>query len=246
MRLKVLSSGSKANGYLISDGVETLIIECGVKLIEVKKALDFDLSSISGCLLTHFHADHMAFVDQYLDAGIEVFTSQETIDNFQFKKSLRPTPCEAQKKFKVGNFTILPFPTVHDAVGSYGYVINHKKTDNVLFLTDSYYSKFKSSYINHFMVESNWCPNIVHDNIEKGRISPSMLMRLRTSHMSIKTCMQLLEANDLSKVKNIVLIHLSAANSNAKDFQKQVTGLTGKKVTIAKSGLELDFNLKTF
>jgi len=246
MKLKVISSSSNANGYLISDGTETLIIECGVKLIEVKKLLDFDLSSISGCILSHYHGDHMGFVDQYLDAGIEVFTSQETIDNFKFKKKLRPTPCEAKKKFKIGDFTILPFPTVHDAVGSYGYIISHKKTGKILFLTDSFYSKYKFKGLNHILCEANYCPDIVDKRVSSGNLHPLAAKRLETSHMSIKTCMQLLKANDLSKVKNIVLIHLSSGNSNAKDFQKQVTGLTGKKVTVADKGVEIDFNLNVF
>lgn len=53
--LKVLNSGSEGNEYLLTNGKETLILECGVKFIDCKKALDFDLSSIQGCVVSHEH-----------------------------------------------------------------------------------------------------------------------------------------------------------------------------------------------
>jgi hypothetical protein len=39
--------------------------------------------------------------------------------------------------------------------------------------------------------------------------------------MSLETLLELLGKNDLSKVNNIVLIHLSDSNSNAIEFKMQ-------------------------
>ena len=246
MKLIVLSSSSKANGYLLSDGVESLIIECGVKLIEVKKVLDFDVSSISGCLCTHFHHDHIGYIEQYLDAGISVYTSKETIDNFNFKGFRRPNICEPKKRFSVGNFKVLAFSTQHDAVGSLGFIISHEKTGNVLFLTDSFYSKYKFANLSHILIEANYSLPILEQNIKNGGVPALAERRLRTSHMSIETCEQLLLANDLSQTKNIVLIHLSSQNSNAKEFQEKIVSATGIKTTVAEKGVEIDFNLNEF
>ena len=246
MRLKVLGSESLGNVYLITDGNETLIIECGVKLMEVKKALNFDLSSISCCVLSHYHGDHMGFINQYLDAGIEVFTSQETIDNFKFKTLLRPTPCEAKKKFKVGNFTVLPFKTEHDAVGSLGYIINHEKTGSILFLTDSFYSKFKFANISTWMIEANYSDEIINSKVSSGSVHYAQANRVSTSHMSIQTCQDMLRANDLSKTKNIVLIHLSSSNSDSKKFREDVIRQTGINTVVADKGVEINLNLKGF
>ena len=52
----------------------------------------------------------------------------------------------------------------------------------------------------------------------------------------------MLSANDLSKVNNIVLIHLSDSNSNEKQFVKEVYELTGKNVCAAYNGMEIPFN----
>ena len=43
--------------------------------------------------------------------------------------------------------------------------------------------------------------------------------------MEIDTTLEFLRANDLSKVNNIVLLHLSDGNSNVPDFQKRVKEL---------------------
>ena len=53
--LKCISSGSNGNCYLLNCNDEILIIECGCSLKEVKRALNFDLSKIVGCVISHSH-----------------------------------------------------------------------------------------------------------------------------------------------------------------------------------------------
>ena len=55
MKLKVISTGSIGNSYLLESNTDTLIIECGVLFKDIKKALNFDLKSVAGCLITHEH-----------------------------------------------------------------------------------------------------------------------------------------------------------------------------------------------
>ena len=64
--------------------------------------------------------------------------------------------------------------------------------------------------------------------------------------MSYDTCEEVLQANDLSKVNNIVLIHLSPGNSNAIAFKQGIKCLTGKNVHIADKGVVIDFNKSPF
>jgi phosphoribosyl 1,2-cyclic phosphodiesterase len=58
--------------------------------------------------------------------------------------------------------------------------------------------------------------------------------------MSIQSTLELLEANDLSSVKNIVLIHLSDNNSDAVSFKKPVEEQTGLPTTIADANVEIN------
>ena len=42
MKLKIISTGSQGNCYILENEQEALIIEAGVKFIEVKKAICFN------------------------------------------------------------------------------------------------------------------------------------------------------------------------------------------------------------
>jgi len=70
--------------------------------------------------------------------------------------------------------------------------------------------------------------------------------RVITSHMSLDNCKGMLGANDLTAVNNIVLIHLSDGNSDARRFKKEVEEQTGKTVHVAEAGMVLDFNKTPF
>ena len=59
MKLIVLGSSSSGNCYILDNGKEALIIEAGIRFQEVKKALDFNLRKVVGCVVTHAHNDHV-------------------------------------------------------------------------------------------------------------------------------------------------------------------------------------------
>jgi phosphoribosyl 1,2-cyclic phosphodiesterase len=55
LTLTTLSSGSAGNCYLLQSETETLILDCGIPIKEIKKGLNFDLRRVSGVLVTHSH-----------------------------------------------------------------------------------------------------------------------------------------------------------------------------------------------
>jgi phosphoribosyl 1,2-cyclic phosphodiesterase len=55
MRLIVIGSGSSGNTYILKGETSALIIEAGVNPLEVKKAMDFDISKIVGVCISHEH-----------------------------------------------------------------------------------------------------------------------------------------------------------------------------------------------
>lgn len=241
MKLKVFGSSSAGNSYLLFNESESLMIECGIKFKEVKKFLDFDISTIKGCLVSHSHGDHAKNVSEITSAGIQVFTQKETSDTFKFK-SHRITNIKPGESFQVGPFQILPFDVKHD-VPCLGFLIKHKETGTVLFLTDTYYSEYIFPGLNNVIIEANYSKAIVE---QKQNDAVYLRDRIFQSHMSLETCCELLKANDLTKVNNIVLIHLSDRNSHEAQFVDQVQKLTGKTVHAATKELEIDFNLTPF
>lgn len=244
MRLKVISSGSIGNSYLIYNNTEALIIECGVAFDRIKKALNFDLSKVVGCLVSHSHKDHCKGVKDLVSGGIDVYCLKETSDRFGFF-SHRFNDITPGKTFTLGNFTIVSFDLDHD-VPCLGFYIKHAETGNFCFITDTYLCEATFPDLNNIIVEANYCTDILQSWVTAGKTIDMLRDRVITSHMSIETCKEFLAANDLRKVHNIILIHLSDKNSNAERFKKEVKEQTTKTVHIAEAGLDILFNKTPF
>lgn len=246
MELSILGSSSYGNCYILQNENEALIIEAGINFTEVKKALDFNLSKVVGCIISHEHGDHSKYVNDFLNARIKVYASAGTVGKLNTKSSIPPLPLEAGNKLKLGNFTILPFDVMHDCAEPFGFVIKHEETGNILFVTDSYYVPVNVPNLSNILIEANYCDEILERNFREGKTIAKLRDRTIESHMSIKTCKEALLANDLSKVNNIVLIHLSDRNSHAEEFRQTIYRSTGKAVYVADKGMKLNFNKSPF
>lgn len=232
INIKTLASGSKGNAYLIDDGVSQLLIECGIKYKDIQVALNFDTKRVVGCLLSHEHKDHSKGLKDVLRAGIDVFMSKGTAEAEGIKHH-RINIVENKKQFKVGTFTILPFDVEHDVNEPFGFLIANEQDDKLLFATDTYYIKYKFTGLTHLMIECNYSQTILDDNINTGVVPQVMKRRLMQSHFSLENVIEFLKANDLSKVDEIHLLHLSDTNSNELEFKNKIQEVTGKRVVIA-------------
>ncbi len=247
MRLKIINSNSSGNAYILENDQEALLLECGVQFRFIKQALNFNLSKVLGCLITHEHLDHCKAVKDVVAAGINVYASQGTHFEMQTQDSHRSHIIQSGVQFTVGNFKVKPFTINHDCAEPLGFFLHHPDCGNVLFLTDSYYSEYKFPGMNNVIIEANYCQSILDQRRNDG-VSPSFLRdRVIESHMSLNTCKETLQANDLTSVNNIVLIHLSDSNSDARRFKKEVEEQTGKQVHVASAGMVIEnFNKSPF
>jgi len=246
MNLKVISSGSKGNAYILHTDTGNLLLECGVRFKEIQQALEFDTASVQGCLLTHSHNDHSKCTKDIFEAGIDVYMTPDTATAVK-AEGHRLNIIEAGNQFNVGDFIVLPFPTEHDAPGSVGYLIQYKPTgEKLIFATDTYFIRNRFSGLDYILIESNYCKDTLDANIEAGYISCEQKNRLLESHFSLEHVKEFLSANDLSKVKVIVLLHLSSANSDAKRMVQEIEKLTGKVVIVAEAGKNIPLELYPF
>lgn len=55
MLLKILGSGSSGNGYILETDSEVLLLEAGIPVKEMKKAIGWNVMKICGCLISHEH-----------------------------------------------------------------------------------------------------------------------------------------------------------------------------------------------
>ena len=247
MRFITLSSSSIGNGYMLqASSGQVLIIEAGVRLKQVKKALDFDLTGIIGLICSHGHNDHARYVREYLQAGIRCYMNEETRKaqaNGSNFSNIRIVKEEEQRA--IGEFIIKPFLLEHD-VENFGYLIHHHESGFICFITDTQYCSPRFPGLNQILIEANYSDKIINEKLLDGTAKLYVRDRVLTYHMEIETTKAFLQANDLSKVANIVLLHLSMGNSNQDQFRKEVTALTGKPVFIAEPGLNILLDKQPF
>lgn len=246
MKLHILGSNSKGNGYILEGKSQTLLLEAGLPLKDVKEALKFDLTKVVGGIVSHLHGDHSKYASDFIKNGIPLWMNLETAEHIANGKSSSLIFCiTASKQVSIGEFKIIPFSVKHD-VPCHGFLINHPESGNILFVTDTHYIPNRFKGLNQILIEANYEERILNENYIDGKIDNSRYQRVLRSHMSLETCVEALKANDLTGVQNIVLVHLSPQNSDAKLFKSRVVEATEKNVHIALKGLVIDFNKEPF
>jgi phosphoribosyl 1,2-cyclic phosphodiesterase len=232
LEFKAFASGSKGNLYTISDGNSKLMLECGLPYKEIQRALNFKVSDLSGCLLTHCHADHSRSVVEVMKAGVDVYTSRGTIEALGLSGH-RVHVIKAGQQFWIDEWRIMPLEARHDAPDPLAFLIANSKRERCLFATDTVYLKNRFVGLNTIAVECNYSLDILKRNVEAGAVPKELKSRILKSHFSLENVKRFLQANDLSKVQEIWLLHMSDGNSDSERFKQEIQELTGKMVFIA-------------
>lgn len=244
MKLTVVNSNSNGNSYILEGETETLLIEAGVAFKKVLPLLNFNVGKVVGALISHEHHDHCKAVKEVMDKAINVYASTGTHEAMGTLTSHKARILHSMILQRIGGFEVIPFLVQHDAAEPLGFLIRHAECGIILFLTDTYYSKYTFSGLNHLIVEANYCQDIIDEKLKSDK--KFLRDRVLQSHLSIQTCLELLAANDLSKVMNIVLIHLSDNNSDEVAFKRKVEAQTGKMVTVANAGVVVNLSKQPF
>ena len=139
---------------------------------------------------------------------------------------------KAKVGFSLGPWSVLPFDTVHDAAEPLGFLLT-LGPERLLFATDTAYVKYRFPGLTHIAIECNYDLGILKQNVAAGLVEREVKKRILRSHMHLGNVKQFLRSNDLSRVQEIVLLHLSDDNSQADRFRREVQQLTGKEVRVA-------------
>lgn len=232
MRIEVIASGSSGNCYKISNEDTTLLIECGIPYKKIQQALNFKTTDIDGVLVSHEHGDHSKACKDLIKAGVNLYMTKGTkealkLDSHRVKsfKNFGDSYCDVN----IGSFIIKPFKTIHDAKEPVGFIIYDTLVrEELVFITDTQYSIYSFSP-DYFMLEVNYVTETINKN---EKIHPDLRARIKKTHMSLETAINLLERSDLSNLKKIYVMHLSDSNSDAKVIKERLQELTGVAVEI--------------
>lgn len=232
MKLKCIATGSTGNCYaLTSNSGETLILDCGIPIKEIKKGLNWNIKDVVGVLCTHKHLDHSKSVKDFEAMGIQI---------------LAPYLGDSRKSMNMGEFTVKPFDlttidgnwTHTNADGEpcpiYGFMITHMEMGRMLYITDCEVVKWKFKDINHILLGVNYDKDLVDTDNPK-------VNHVFRGHLSIDTACDFVKANDSDSLQNVIMCHLSSENADKDSFiEKMKKVACGANVDVAVAGKSWD------
>lgn len=226
MKYECFGSGSSGNMHVLTSTTGfRLVVDMGFAWGKVKENLGHNLNRIH-FIVSHLHGDHCKAMSDARNQGCSVHSNWESL---------------WMKPIMLNEFQVMAFPVLHN-VPTVGFLISHPECGVICYITDSDYLPHKFPNVNHWLIESNYCPKIVEERVFRtGEVGNAY--RVFNDHMSIDQCEQMLLNQDLRFTENVVLCHLSDGNSNESEFINRIRRATGKPTYAARSGLKLDFSL---
>ena len=229
MQLHCIATGSTGNCYLLtSNSGETLILDCGIPIKEIKKGLNWNVKDVVGAICTHSHQDHSKSVKGLNNMGIPVCTPYKKLLMSQFLSN---------SYFTVRTFDLTTVDgrwTHTDANGEpcpiFGFLITHPEMGKLLYITDTELIKWKFKDINHILLGVNYDKDLVDTDNPKAN-------HVFRGHLSIDTACDFAKANDSDSLQNIIMCHLSSENADKDSFiAKMKNAVNGANVDIAEQG----------
>lgn len=232
MKLKCIATGSTGNCYtLTSNSGETLILDCGIPIKEIKKGLNWNIKDVVGVLCTHKHIDHSKSLNDFKSMGIPIYAPYLKIDYMSMN---------------MGGFTVEPFDlttideswTHTDANGEpcpiFGFLITHPEMGRMLYITDCEVVKWKFKYINHILLGVNYDKDLIDRDTGKAN-------HVFRGHLSIDTACDFVKANHSDRLQNVIMCHLSSENADSDSFIEEMKKVAcGANVDVAVAGKSWD------
>ena len=236
MKLTCLGSSSAGNCYLLqADSGETLILDCGIPIKEIKKGLGWNIKDVVGALCTHRHQDHSKSVKDFEAMGIPICKPYEALLMNQFL---------ANSYFTVRTFDLTTIDgswTHTDANGTpcpiFGFLITHKEMGRLLYITDCEFIKWRFKDIDHILLGVNYDKDMVDWS------NPAKNNHVFRGHLEIGTACDFVKANDSDSLNNVIMCHLSSENADKDIFiAKMKNAVNGANVDVAEQGKSWSLN----
>lgn len=192
MELQIIGTGSSGNAYVLRAGGSALLLDAGLPIRQLIRAVP-DWKCLDGCLITHEHGDHAKSAEAVAQMGVKTYCSAGTAEAIRSDGCLTPlNAVQMLSAISVGEFTVLPFETQHDAAEPCGYLIRHDPTGEVsLYATDTYYLKHTFPGVHYWIVECNYIDEVIDGQQEDGELTAALRHRLKRATCHCGGCSML-------------------------------------------------------
>ena len=220
MKIRVFASSSSGNCLLLSDGGTNILLDAGISMRRVEKALDninLSMREIGGVLITHEHSDHISGLKMLMKHYEFPVYAPSTVANHL--RGLLPgiddrlVLIPVGQYFEIGSLRVMAFHTSHDTPESVGYRFEGNgsfalATDTGCITEDVYRELLGAKAV---LIESNHDENMLCDGPYPVYLKRRILSD--RGHLSNNHCARLARALAENGCKTVVLGHLSTHNN---------------------------------
>lgn len=220
MKLRIFASSSSGNCLLLSDGGTNILLDAGISMRRVEKALEninLTMREIGGVLITHEHSDHISGLKMLMKHYDFPVFAPSTVANHL--RGLLPDIDErlvyvpVGQYFQLGTLRVMAFHTSHDTPESVGYRFEGRgsfalATDTGCVTDEVYRGLLGAKAV---LIESNHDEQMLCD----GPYPVYLKRRILSDHghLSNAHCARLARALAENGCETIVLGHLSTQNN---------------------------------
>lgn len=204
----IAGSGSKGNATFIYSETTIIQIDMGLPLRAINNAISltpYSLSDVKAIFITHEHDDHIKSLKlkAYKSLNIPTYAGEGTLKE--------PSHVvEEENSLTIGDLTILPLKTSHDANHPLGYLI-FNGDERLLYMTDTGYIPDESlPYMvnaDHYIIESNHDVRMLKESSRPISLKKRILGEC--GHLSNIDSANYIANLVGEKTKSITLAHLS-------------------------------------
>jgi len=220
MILRVIASGSKGNCYALEHSGSYLLLDAGAKLKQILAAVDYTPSAISGALITHEHKDHSRAAADLISRGIDVFSSRGTAEALGISGAYRYTTLAENDQRFIGGFIVRAFPAIHDAAEPLNFLVAASGM-KLAYLTDTAYPAATFTGLSFLLVECNYTQEGI--TAEDDRTPEFVRRRIVNTHMSLDTLVEFVRLLDKSRLRGIMLAHVSGERGDPEEGIRRVS-----------------------
>jgi phosphoribosyl 1,2-cyclic phosphodiesterase len=223
MRYASLASGSRGNCHALTDGERTLLIDAGISYLQIRTRLEtlgWEVGAVKAVAFTHEHSDHIAALPVLLKrTDWCILATEETLQAICRIQGVT-VPVNRWIPLRPGHATswegwrIVPFSTPHDAADPVGYRVEAGGMAAVIVTDLGHPTALVADHcrsLDLLALEAN------HDvqMLREGSYPPQLKARIlsRVGHLSNESMAELLGRVRSSRLRAVVLAHLSEQNN---------------------------------